>query len=106
MAGRTLLADYLERSGQSLEEFGKKIGATAGMVSRYAQSKRYPTTRYAVAIETETKGEVPVSYWAGLETKRAGPSKVQKTSRTPPGRRLPEGSRSVTAQRSTAGNRE
>lgn len=84
MAQPTKLAAYLAEAGLSQAEFGERIGATGAMVCRYAQGSRYPSTRYAVAIETETKGEVPVSYWAGLETKRAGPSKVQKTSRTPP----------------------
>lgn len=57
------LADYLTRTGTTQENFALRVGARQATISRLANRTIRPSLELAVAIERETKGEVPASSW-------------------------------------------
>jgi len=57
------LARYLAANEVSQGEFGRRIGAARGVVSRWCGGKRTPERRFALAIERETRGAIPAEAW-------------------------------------------
>lgn len=62
---RTLLATYLAKpNAPSIGEFAAKVGADRTRIHRCMKGERRPGLDLAIAIERETKGEVPVESWS------------------------------------------
>jgi len=57
------LASYMQKAGVGDADFGSRIGRDRSMVSKLRRGILRPTLDLAAAIETETKGEVPMSVW-------------------------------------------
>lgn len=62
MASPNPLAVWLNERGETLVEFGAKVGANNGTISRLVRGERGPSLHLALAIERETG--IPVSSWA------------------------------------------
>jgi transcriptional regulator with XRE-family HTH domain len=58
------LSSYLVDADISVNEFGRKLGVSAGVVSRYMTGQRRPSIEIALRIAAETGGKVPVESWA------------------------------------------
>jgi transcriptional regulator with XRE-family HTH domain len=57
------LGTWLQEHEVSQEEFGKRIGASQGAVSRLITGKREPGRAMANAIERETAGAIRAADW-------------------------------------------
>jgi transcriptional regulator with XRE-family HTH domain len=53
-----ILTEYLERHKLSQNDFGRRIGAATGTVSRWVTGARRPSLRWLIAIEAGTQGWV------------------------------------------------
>jgi gp16 family phage-associated protein len=70
MVGDVLLRDWLAREGQTVAGFARRIGIDRSAVHRWLAGTRRPTVGAALRIEDATRGEVPVSIWAGRDVAR------------------------------------
>lgn len=52
------LKTYLVKQGLSQQEFGKLIGVTQSLVSRWYKDSRYVSAEKAVVIEQKTNGKI------------------------------------------------
>jgi transcriptional regulator with XRE-family HTH domain len=75
--GINALATYIEKQGVTQAKVAKAIGAAQAMVSDWASDKRHPSVHYALKLESWSKGEIPVSSWAG---RRRAPRRPRKTA--------------------------
>ncbi len=66
------LGTYLEAHGLSQGAFARRLGVKSGVVCRWVSGQRVPTVHYALAIERETGGAVPVSAWEEKPAPRKG----------------------------------
>ncbi len=66
LAGMTL-ASYLSTHRLSYREFGRRVGADAAQVHRWASGKRTPSLAQALRIRAETDGAVGVEDFAPAE---------------------------------------
>jgi len=73
MAAASLLSRWLARSKVSYPAFAKMVGADRARIHRYARRERRPSLRSALAIERETGGAVPASYWPTVKLVKPAP---------------------------------
>jgi len=52
------LKSYLAKQGISQQEFGRLIGVTQSLVSRWCKDSRYISAEKVVVIEQKTKGKI------------------------------------------------
>jgi DNA-binding transcriptional regulator YdaS (Cro superfamily) len=57
------LGEWLEQGRMSGGELAKRIGTTRQAVHSWIDGRTRPKVYYALAVETVTGGEVPVSSW-------------------------------------------
>lgn len=82
MEGSALLAEYLKTHGLTLRTFAAQIEAPFSLVWRWVQpgSTASPGIRYALAVESATRGAVPVRAWVRRASGRS-PRKLSDRSR-------------------------
>lgn len=62
------LTQFRAKAGQTLEEFGKLIGATKGAVSKWENGKAVPRRAYVAKITEITKGKVtPADFYEAAQ---------------------------------------
>lgn len=84
MSGNRLDA-YLARKKLSYAAFASSVGADRARIARIACSYRKPGLELALAIEKETGGEVPASYWPELKLVPE-PRRVRRAARSSAGK--------------------
>jgi hypothetical protein len=78
MNGRTRLAGYLNAKKLSQGEFARQIGTSSGVVNRWLNGKRVPDRHWALVVERQTGGAVPVSSWEEEPAPQRTPAKGKR----------------------------
>jgi transcriptional regulator with XRE-family HTH domain len=64
VGGDGALPNWLRAQNVSVTEFARSLGLNASSVSRFCSGQARPSLDTAMAIERETNGAVPASFWS------------------------------------------
>jgi transcriptional regulator with XRE-family HTH domain len=88
-----LLDAYLTDRKLSYAAFARLVGADRARIARAANNHRRPGRDLALAIQQETKGVVPASYWSEIEIVPETPRRVIRRRAGRSSRRVAHNSR-------------